>query len=73
MSLELALDEDNEIIGYEFVNLGKMMDVHQEGHGRQRGSGEGQGSLWPLQAEDGAVKYIDPRQGISRRMTNGSV
>ena len=23
----LALDENNEIIGYEFVHLGKMMDI----------------------------------------------
>lgn len=28
---KLALDEDNEIIGYEFVNLGKMMEAIRNG------------------------------------------
>ena len=26
----MALNKDDEVIGYEFINLGKMMDVHQE-------------------------------------------
>ena len=32
----VALDDDNEIIGYEFVNLGKMMDFMKKGDRRQR-------------------------------------
>ena len=28
---KLALDEDNEIIGYEFVKMGVMMDMIQQG------------------------------------------
>ena len=37
MCTRVALDEDNQIIGYEFVNLGKMMDAIKKGDGRQRG------------------------------------
>ena len=29
--LAIALDEDNEIIGYKFVSLGKMMDAIKKG------------------------------------------
>ena len=32
----IALDEDDEVIGYEFVNLGKMMDFIKKGVDRQR-------------------------------------
>ncbi len=27
----LALNKDDEIVGYEFISLGKMMDLYQEG------------------------------------------
>jgi uncharacterized protein YuzE len=33
----IALDENGEIIGYEFVNLGKMMDAIRKGRS-QRGA-----------------------------------
>ena len=55
----VALNKDDEIIGYEFVNLGKMMESVKEGHGRQRGTGERQ-SLTTVSG----TAYIDPRQGI---------
>ena len=29
--LKIGLDADNEIIGYQFVNLGKMMDAIKKG------------------------------------------
>ena len=29
----MALDEDNEVIGYQFVSLGKMMEAIKTGHG----------------------------------------
>jgi hypothetical protein len=32
---KIALDENDEIIGYEYVNLGKFMEASQERHGCQ--------------------------------------
>ena len=55
----LALDENSEIIGYEYVNLGKFMNAVKKG----------QDSAEVLKAETktygrfaDAVKYIDPRE-----------
>ena len=57
--MQLALDENDEIIGYEYVNMGKFMDAIKAG-------------VEPLEALDKAkgrygryaegVKYIDPRK-----------
>ena len=33
--MEIGLDENNEVIGYKFVNLGKMMEAITQGHGPQ--------------------------------------
>ena len=64
----------DQIIGYEFVNLGKMMESIQQRHGCQRGSGEGKAVTYGrFDAEDGAVKYIDPQQRNRRRIANGTV
>lgn len=56
---ELALDEDNEVIGYKFVNLGRMMEAIRKG----------KDPALALEAASGtygrfadAVKTIDPRQ-----------
>ena len=43
----VALNKDDEIVGYEFINLGKMMDFIKKGIARH-GNGEGQGSLRPV-------------------------
>ena len=56
----VALDEDDQIIGYEFVNLGKMMDFIKKGDDANAAYAEGQGSLRP--ASTTLPKYIDPRQ-----------
>ena len=48
MSPEVALNEDDEVIGYEFVNLGKMMDVIKNGMDANEAYEEGQGSLRPV-------------------------
>ena len=45
---ELALDEDDEIIGYEFVQPGQDDGSHQEGHGRQRSVRKEHRHLRPL-------------------------
>ena len=35
--LEIGLDKNNEIIGYKFVNLGKMMDAIKNGTDAKKG------------------------------------
>ena len=55
----VALDEDNLIIGYEFVNLGKMMEAVKKGVDANEAleSAKSHYGQW-----DSAAKYIDPRQ-----------
>jgi NifU-like protein involved in Fe-S cluster formation len=54
----LALDKDNLIIGYEFVNMGKMMDDVKKGKDANQALKDATGSYGRF-AE--AAKYIDPR------------
>ena len=55
----LALDKDDQVIGYEFVSLGKMTDFIKKGVE----PGEAyQKAMGPYGRFDGAVKYIDPRK-----------
>ena len=55
----VALDEDNLIIGYEFVNLGKMMDFMKKGDDANTAYAKAKGHYGRF---DNAPKYIDPRQ-----------
>jgi NifU-like protein involved in Fe-S cluster formation len=55
----LALDSDNLIIGYEFVNLGKAMSAIKKGTDANKAIKDATGSYGRF-AE--AAKYIDPRQ-----------
>ena len=55
----VALDDNNEIIGYEFVNLGKMMDSVKAGTDANEALKKATGSYGRF-AE--AVKVVDPRQ-----------
>ena len=57
----LALNKNDEIVGYEFVNLGKLMDLLKE-HPEMSGKDaldkiRGHYGQW-----DNAAKYIDPRK-----------
>ena len=54
-----ALNEDGEIIGYEFVSLGKMMDYIKGGMDANDALEKAKGHYGQF---DDAVKYIDPRQ-----------
>ena len=58
----LALDEDDQIIGYEFVHLGKMMESIRNGIDANEALEKAKGHYGRFDAEDGAVKYIDPRK-----------
>jgi hypothetical protein len=54
----IALDEDNEIIGYQFVSFGKMMDFIKKGDDANTAYKKAQGQYGRV---DDAVKIIDPR------------
>ena len=57
--LSIALDEDNEICGYKFVSLGKMMDAIKKGTDPKEAYEKNIGTYGRY---EGAAKYIDPRQ-----------
>jgi NifU-like protein involved in Fe-S cluster formation len=57
--LSLGLDEGNEVIGYKFVHLGKMMEAIKKGVDPKEAY-EKNVSSYGRYAE--AVKYIDPRK-----------
>ena len=56
---KLALNDKDEIIGYEFISLGKMMDAVKKGVDANEAlkNATGHYGQW-----DNAAKYIDPRQ-----------
>lgn len=54
----LALDEDDLIIGYEFVNLGKLMKAVRAGTDANEALEKAKGAYGRF---EGAAKYIDPR------------
>ena len=58
----LALDANNEVIGYEFVNFGKMMDFVKGGMDANEALQKATGHYGRFTEADGAVKYIDPRK-----------
>ncbi|GHV85377.1 nitrogen-fixing protein NifU [Spirochaetia bacterium] len=58
----LALDKGNLIIGYEFVNLGKFMKAVKKGTDANEALKAATGRYGRFKEEDGAVKFIDPRE-----------
>ena len=58
----LALDANNEVIGYEFVSLGKMTDFMKKGMEPNEAYKKAIGHYGRFTAEQGAVKFIDPRE-----------
>jgi len=57
----IALDKNDEVIGYEFVHLGKFMDAVKKGTDANEALKKATGSYGRFSAEAGAVKFIDPR------------
>ena len=55
----LALDENDEIIGYKYVNFGKMMDFIKKGDDAQTALEKASGQYGRVAD---AVKLIDPRK-----------
>ena len=58
----MALDKDRQVIGYEFVNLGKMTDFIKKGDDPSTAYNKSMGHYGRFNPEDGAVEYIDPRK-----------
>ena len=56
--LTLGLDENDEVIGYKFINLGAMMKKIKSGIPHQKAFEESTGTYGRYKE---AVKYIDPR------------
>ncbi|MDO5441893.1 MAG: hypothetical protein Q4F55_05005 [Bacillota bacterium] len=54
----IALDKDNQIIGYEFINLGKMMEFIKDGIDANEALEKAKGHYGRFEE---AAKYIDPR------------
>lgn len=57
--LKIALDENDEVIGYQFVKLGKMLEDIR--HGMEPGEAYKK-NIGQYGRFDGAAKYIDPRE-----------
>ena len=57
--VELGLDKDDQIIGYKYVHLGKMMDNIKKGIDPKEAIEKASGTYGRF---DEAVKKIDPRE-----------
>ena len=55
----VALNKDDEIVGYEFISLGKMMDFIKKGDDAGTALEKAKGHYGQF---DNAAKYVDPRQ-----------
>jgi len=56
--IDIALDEDNEICGYKFLSMGKMMDSIKKGADPKEAYEKNIGTYGRY---ENAAKYIDPR------------
>jgi NifU-like protein involved in Fe-S cluster formation len=57
--LRMGLDANNEVIGYEFVNVGKMMTAIVQGVSAEEALAAAKGTYGRF---DEAVSFIDPRR-----------
>jgi NifU-like protein involved in Fe-S cluster formation len=57
--LNLAVDEDSQVIGYKFVSLGKMMDAIRKGTDPKEAYEKNIGTYGRYNE---AAKYVDPRK-----------
>ena len=59
---KMFLDKDNQVCGYEYVHLGKMMEAIKAGMDANEAVKKFTGSYGRTKAEQGVVKSIDPRK-----------
>ena len=60
--VKMAIDKDDQVCGYQFLSLGKMMDAIKGGMSPNEAYEKNLGTYGRFKAEDGAVKWIDPRK-----------
>ena len=60
--MQIALDENDQICGYQFLSLGRMMDDIKKGIPVEEAYNKSIGTYGRFKAEEGAVKWIDPRK-----------
>ena len=56
---KMALDENGEVIGYQFIRVGKMLEDIRHGVSPEEAVKKNTGSYGRF---EGAAKYIDPRE-----------
>ena len=59
---KMYLDANNEVCGYEYVHLGKMMEAIKNGMDANEAMKKNTGSYGRTTEDQGAVKAIDPRK-----------
>ena len=59
---KLAVDKNDEVCGYQFIRIGKMLEDIRHGKDAAEALAANTGTYGRFKAEDGAVKYIDPRE-----------
>lgn len=59
---KLALDKDSQVIGYEYIKLGVMLDKIKAGMSADEALKAATGHYGRFTAEEGVVKFIDPRK-----------
>ena len=57
----LALDKNDEVIGYEFIRLGQFLEQIKKGADANEALAKCTATYGRFTAEQGAVKFIDPR------------
>ena len=57
----IALDKNDEVIGYEFVRMGPFMELLKKGTDPKEALAKSTGNYGRFTKEQGAVKFIDPR------------
>ena len=59
---KLALDKNNQVVGYEYIKLGVMLDKIKAGVSADDALKAATGHYGRFTAEEGVVKFIDPRK-----------
>ena len=59
---KMALDKDNQVIGYEYVKLGVMLDKIKAGLSADEAYKAATGHYGRFTEAEGVVKFIDPRK-----------
>ena len=59
---KMALDKDDQVIGYEYIKLGVMLDKIKAGMSADEALKSATGHYGRFTKEEGACKFIDPRK-----------